>query len=540
MGLLMMLLFQLNSWAQAEFQGNSAIPYQTGNSLHYGGDVIIDDQPLQDQRGNSLAVAFNGWLYASHVINNEATKSWKVLMSIDDGLTWNTIINNPLSADWYTVALDIMVCGTSTADLKLYVARIYENDVSGNSILRLSKYDANTGAFISQLRDDNLATPEKFLDVAIASDYYFPAWSAGQYSIGMAYSKTTSSTDYIGFISYADAGATAQPDQNVYTGGMFVRNVAIAYGRSATYVNGRYHVAWEERTNSISDIGEIWTAHNLTYYNGVFTTPLRLENLIAASAGYCRNPSISCQFNNTDNASGNYTEVVLFDRAYNGNTADFDIVGTYNLTASNTDSWSIFGMYAGSSSNDYQPDVNFDPAFNNFLATYYNSTETKLRYLVEYMDLPDPYFWIVITDKYNDANNLVNPYPKVEINPVQIQVAHLWTAERPGGNGVTMFDAEYSTAGIQPIAAGDPFRLKVYPNPARYNIKIALTLSQGDRITINMVDAYGKPGNVLFDGNVPKGESVINADVSGMAAGCYFFRVKSSNSTSTGRLVIIR
>jgi len=536
--LLMLALIAANSWAQSEMPKTS-IPYKGGNSVLYGGDIIVDDQSAQDQRGNCLAVAFNGWLYAAHMINNTTPKSWTVMMSTDDGLTWNTIINNPISTDWYTVALDIMVCGMSTADLKLYVARIYENDITVSSELKLVQYDANDGTELSTLRDDIVYSGDRFVDVAIASDYYFPAWSAGQYSIGMAYSKTTPSIDYIGFISYGDAGASPQPDQNVYAGGMFVRNVAVAYGRSATYLNGRYHVAWEERTYSSDDIGQIWTAHTVSTYNDSFTTPLRLENLVSASAGYCRNPSISCQFNNTDNGSGNYTEIVLFDRAYNGNTADFDIIGTYNLAASNTDSWSIFGMDASIATSDYEPDINFDPAFNNFLVTYYNSTETKLRYLVQYMDLPDPYNWIVIFDKYNYDDNLVNPYPKVEINPVYIQVAHLWTCERPGGNGETTFDAEYSTAGIQP-AANDQFRLRAYPNPANSIVRIAMTLSQEDRITVKIMDAFGKSGNILFEGNVPKGESVINADVSGMAAGCYLYTVQSATATSTGRLVIIR
>jgi hypothetical protein len=67
-----------------------------------------------------------------------------------------------------------------------------------------------------------------------------------------------------------------------------------------------------------------------------------------------------------------------------------------------------------------------------------------------------------------------------------------------------------------------------------------MTLSQEDRITVKIMDAFGKSGNILFEGNVPKGESVINADVSGMAAGCYLYTVQSATATSTGRLVIIR
>jgi len=533
-------LFTANSWAQSEMPLNSATPYKEQNSVLYGGDIIIDDQPLQDQRGNSLAIAFNGWIYASHIVNSENPTSWEVFQSKDDGLTWNLLIDQPLAANWSTVAMDIMVCGTDVATLKLYVARVYENSSTGASELKLVQYNGDDGSTLNTLRDDIISGGDKFLDVAIASDYLFPAWSAGIYSIGMAYSKTTASTDYIGYICYADGGATPQPDKTVYSGGMFTRKVAISYGHSSTATNGRYHIAWEELTYSGADIGQIWTAHTISVYNDDFTAPIRLDNMIGASAGFCRNPSIATQFNLTDNSFGNYSEVVLFDRAYNGNTADFDIVGCYNRVASNSDDWGIFGMYAGAASSDYQPDINFDPAINNFLVTYFNSTETKLRYLVEYMDLSDPYYWIIIMDKYNSGNNLVNPYPKVEISPIHTQVAHLWTGERPGGNGETIFDAEFSTAGIQPATSDDPFHVKVYPNPASSNISILLTLSSEEHITVRLIDSYGKSGNILYEGVVPVGESQLNADVSGLSAGCYFYTVQSASSTFTGRLVILR
>ena len=94
------------------------------------------------------------------------------------------------------------------------------------------------------------------------------------------------------------------------------------------------------------DLGQIYTAHTTTYFYDPFTAPFRLDNLLGATADFARNPSICTQFNDTDNDLMNLTEVVLFDRAYNGNMADFDIVGCYNKEAANTDNWFIFGMNA--------------------------------------------------------------------------------------------------------------------------------------------------------------------------------------------------
>jgi hypothetical protein len=540
--LLLILVLELcavYAWSQAEAPGNNSIPLNAPNSLLYGDDILIDDQIDQDQQETGLAVAFNGWIYVSHVVNNTATRSWDVHMSMDDGLTWTTIISQSITAGWATTALDIIVCGTSTSDLKLFVARVYTTDAATFYEVKLSSYDANTGGPLATIYD-NFSSTQKFMDVAIASDYLFPAYASTQYTIGLAYTATTPDADSVKFISFDAAGATPQTLYTVYSGSAYTRNVAIAYGRSSYYNYGRYHVAWEQRASPSADLGQIWTAHCLDQYNSSFTPPIRLENLIGGSADYCRNPVIACQFNDLNNYMGGYSEVVLFDRAFDGSTSDFDIVGTYNVEAANTDNWSIFGMYASFTLNDYHSDINFDPGYNNFLVTYFSSNETKLRYVVEHMDLPDPYNWTVISDKYNFENDLVNPYPKVEINPGYLQVAHVWTCERAGGYGETMFDAEYSVVGVQQDYPGDLGISGIYPNPAIDKVKMELNLNRADHIRITCNDATGRNGKLIFEGNVPGGRSVISADVSAIPAGLYIYSVQSSVSTVSGRLAIVR
>jgi hypothetical protein len=63
---------------------------------------------------------------------------------------------------------------------------------------------------------------------------------------------------------------------------------------------------------------------------------------------------------------------------------------------------------------------------------------------------------------------------------------------------------------------------------------------EGDCITIRATDAYGNVSKVLFEGKLPQGESVINADVTGLAAGCYLCSVTSSSATFTTRLIVFR
>jgi hypothetical protein len=541
LGLLMILFSSLTSWAQDEFQTNSAIPYQTGNSFRYGTDVTLDNQATQDQRGTCLSVAFNGWIYAGFIISEGTNQSWKVWMSQDDGISWTLLINQPISMDWYTVALDLIVCGTSTADLSVYIPRIYQNDVTGTSILRVSRYDANTGAFISTLRDNSVPTSDqRFLDVAIASDYKQPAIGASPYSIVVLYSKRASAKDSIILLTSSDGGYTIDGEKTVTATLGYVRNVSLAYGIGQYYNRGRYFAAWEEHASTVDDLGTIWTAHSEPYFYSDFSTPYRLDNLFSHTAGYCRNPSIACQFNTVNNSMGDLTEVVLFDRAYDGNTATFNVVGAYNLEAPVNDNWSIFGMDASLAHCDIQPDIHFDPGYNNFLATYCNLTGQKLRYLVKYQDMNDPYNWGVIIDKYNDANNLADPYPQVEINPVHYQVAHVWTAEGISGNGVAMFDSEYSTMGTPPASVSTTFCNSVYPNPARNSVNFSIGLLKPAKIKVTLYSPVGQNRAVIYEGDSPAGTSIYPADVSMYAAGTYFYEIMVGNETAAGRLVIIR
>jgi hypothetical protein len=232
----------------------------------------------------------------------------------------------------------------------------------------------------------------------------------------------------------------------------------------------------------------------------------------------------------------NLTEVILFDRAYNGTLTDFDIVGVFNKEAANTDNWSIFGMDASASDNDMQPEINFDPGYNNFLATYYRSNTQSLPYLVKYMNMADPYFWIHITYKYNEGTNLMNPYPKVEINPVYTQVAHVWTAEGAGG-GVGMFDAEYSTIGMKEQAP-QAVSVKVSPNPAASVVTFRVEMKDSGPLTVQLFSLQGKEMMQVASGDYSAGVHNFTGDVSTLPEGCYLYRVAVGEKTGTGRLIV--
>jgi hypothetical protein len=316
----------------------------------------------------------------------------------------------------------------------------------------------------------------------------------------------------------------------------YVAEVSISYGRCLWNSNGRYFVAWRQGGFGTSE-GNIYVSHNDPYFNSTFTPPFQLDNIAGSSENLCFNPVISTQFNNVDNDIGYLTAIVLMDRDWAGSGTDFDVIGMYNKDAVNTDNWIRFDI-ANTSYVDYQSDINFDPGYNNFLVTYCAYTDQKLRYLVQGQNMPDPYNWILISDKYNEDDNLVNPYPKVEINPALTKVAHVWSGERLSGNGIATFDAEYSTVGI-PVAGGsDNLSGTVYPNPCSDQATLFLNLVNNERVTATLFSVTGQGKATLLSDDLKAGEHRITFDVTNLAAGYYLLEVRTGTTKSTVRFVV--
>ena len=531
-----LLTLSFNVFAQADIIQHNGVPYQTPNSVMWGTDVIIDNQPSENQRGPTLTVAFNGWVYAGFYVNSAAGSHWTVYRSTDDGATWSVFVHQSLNTNWYTSALDIVVTGSSEPTLRLFVARVYQNDVASLTEGKYTIYDGVAGSNLGTPWDDvQSSTSQQFRDIKIVSDYRFPAVDASPYSIAVGYTKYQSSSDTVRVLTSSNGGTTIDGNQLVVATGGYVRNLSLAYGRCANWFNGRYYVAWESRGSTSYDLGAIYTSYSDNHFYDPFTTPVRLDNLMGSqTTDYARNPTISCQFNDIDNDMTNLTAIVLFDRAYNGSTTDYDIVGCYNKEGVSGTTWTP--MYLDNVVNmAIQPHLNFDPAYNNFLLTYANITDQKLRYLVMEQSLGDPNNWWVISDKYNENNNLVNPYPQVEINPVYTQTAHMWVGDI-SGQGVATFDAEYSTIGIKENPAS--MNLSVSPNPASTEVKFGLDIAKQSEVILFLYNMQGKEVARMVNSSVAPGFKTFTMDVSSLAEGCYLYRISAGNNTGSGRLVV--
>lgn len=509
-------------------------------TLQYSNDVIIGNDPTEDQRRVRISVAFNGWLYASYSTVDSASNSGGITtrMSRDNGATWTTI-DSYSSAGIRYPAHDIVVAGTDTNSLVLYVVGVNYNTGSGNYILFVDRYNGTTGAFTgSNFNQSNGTRP--VYDVALACDDRFPAVGASPYSVGLLYSTYSPSYDSINFLGSMDGGATWTVRHNIATTGSYNRKVSLSYGRSASGSNGRYFGAWERLPSQAARTGNIYTSRSQSTVDGPWITPVNLDSVSSTMIGLCSNPQIATCFGNVDSDSGGVTAVVLVQRDYIGDGSDYDLLGFYNKRAHFTSYWNRLDI-VNSGENDLQPDISYDPTNQNFLAVYYDSTNGKLPYLVNGINLTTPSAWTTITPQYNDnSTNLKAAWPRVEINPLVTQTAHAWIAEGVGTKGVAMFDAEYVFTDVNANAGAVRGGMiqNIYPSPAQSSATLLYLVGTESDVVINVYNAIGEVVETRVLGNKSAGEYNEVFDVSSWSNGVYMIEVVTGANRQSTRLIV--
>jgi hypothetical protein len=251
------------------------------------------------------------------------------------------------------------------------------------------------------------------------------------------------------------------------------------------------------------------------------------------------NPCIACQYNNIDNDSSNFTEVVLFDK-YDPANLTYDITGYYNLQATNHTRFQKL-TFTNPAHYNCQSSINFNPFDSTFMMTFYDSTTQKLPFLLNNFNLTNPNSWQWVTTGYNDDGNLSAPYPKVALNFGQQQGVNVWSKKGTNGNGVAMFDAPYSTwTGISGNSSMNSQSLRVYPNPCNSLLNIAFELKRPETVNITLYDQMGERIETVTDQSYSQGHNVITYNVSGLATGVYSLVFRGGNDVQTSKVVKLR
>lgn len=510
------LSLSLNTFAQ--FKENSK----------YANDVVVSNEYFANNR-LKMSVAYNGWIYVVfNTLNTTENKGGiHILKSTNGGLSWESLIEFAYENENYPL-FDIQVVGNSESDLYLYLAGVNTN--VNNVGIFIDKYNAIAGNLISGnsvlISSIGAITIN---DVDLETDYRSPSANAAPYSIGLAYSYRGLSHDSIDFVVSNNGGQTFLSPKNIYTTTNHIKKISLAYGKSASVSNGGYNIAWDEFTNINDNFGKIYTSGTINNIDGNWISPICLDDISMATQNKCKNPSMASQYGMTDNSSSSFTSVVFVENSENNDINNTGLVMFKNPTAHITNTWSGFSFGAAQSGVKKQPCVAYDSVNQNFLLTYFDSTAQKLPYY--YASTNNITSWNIVTSGYNDeGRNLFNPNPRVEINPVNSQVAHAWFADELNIS-VPLFDAEYSTS-IKQIL--DNKSITIYPNPVKNKIYISLQdVDSNEALHLNM---YNSIGQLVYSTEINILHETI--DVSHLENGIYQMII-SSKSKNVGAKIII-
>jgi hypothetical protein len=534
-----LILSSFTFFSKPEPANSQQIPFKYASPI-FGHDVVIHDQPSRDQGNVHIRSAFNGWLYAMYTYPN-AHQGWAgytILKSVDNGNSWQVIVDNFITGQSFITTADFVVTGTSTSNLKIFL--VYMVSSSDSTVVAGSaaylRFNAITGAF----EDGANLGPCRW--ITIAGDFTYPATNSNPYSIGILYSEYISLTlgDSIKFLSSGDGGLSFNNRKGLAGTSKRFHKVSLTYGRSLSQNSGRYYAAWEEKENYNSNLGHIYTAHTEPYFNSSFTTPVMLDTLEASAYNKVKNPSIACQYNNVDNDSTDVTEIILFDK-YSPSTMNYSVEGFYNMrsTASNH-----FNHLILNNSNDsrMQASITFNPFNSAFMTTCFDSTLLKLPYFKHDFNMQNPDSWQIVDASYNDSANIIKPYPLVALNSVEQQGACVWNAYGINGNGVSMFDAEYLiNGGIIPesLSSGEN-KYRAYPNPCSDQITIEFLLTSKEELGISLNSILGEKITLLHDSPIPAGRHSIKIKIPDVPSGNYFLTFTTNTSCEALRIQILR
>jgi len=504
----------------------------------FGSDIIINNQPIQNQRQVTICSAFNGWLFAEYMYNdiyNNAAVA--VLKSIDNGLTWTPFINGVFPGSRSFNSLELIATGDSISNLKLFLAFLPTSAPKPQTTYSTAyvwRYNGVTGAFEDGIFED---TPVS--SIALCDDFNYPANGSGPYSIGVLYSKKCGNIDSLIFRSSGNGGVSLDYMQGIASQGERFHQVALTYGRSPSRPNGRYFAGWIAKPALTASTGNFLTAHTNPDFNSPFTNPVNLSSINPSYINVCRNPAISCQVSNIDNDSSNITEIILFDK-YDASNQRYDVKGFYNLQAANYSNFKPIN-FTDSLSNNVKPSVNFNSFESKFMVTYFDSTNLKLPFLLNNFNLESPDSWEVITPGYNDIVNLSEPGPKVVLNVGQQQGTVVWCSIGTDGNGVATLDAEYLYTGLPSITRFGISKLfTVYPVPCTTSLTISFLLQKTEKVTIILYHINGKVASTIANDVFKTGINTVEVNTASHVAASYFVTFRTAHDFGVSKVIVTK
>lgn len=515
------------------------IPANPSTSPMFGKDVILLDDPEHDYYIIDVCSAFNGWLFAFVGYNNEnGFLSLAILKSTDHGIDWEVVYESEseFTYDSFMNTVNIVACGSTLTELMVFVTCSWNGEFQDAYLWRF-KGDPFTyeGDMIPYFHPSH----GMINGLSLATDVAFPSTNANPFSLGLLFTDRGHSEDEDSLIFWAsDNGGVSLTQRQCIAYYSMVDHVSVAFGRSASYPEGRYFAVWDVHPEG-SQTGHIYTAHTEPYFNSPFTTPVCLDSLFSELTNKVRHPVVACQASNYDNEQSNLTEIIMFEK-YNDSLHRSEIEGLFNTEAVTTTHFQPFSL-SGPDRNAVFPEVTFNMYDSTFMATWFDSTNMALPLVTKNINMNNPSSWEQVSGKYNDANDLVKPLPRVEIHQTVHDGLNVWIAKGADGLGNPMFDAPYSTYnGLSQLNAQDNiYLLGEYPNPCSRKASIWFYLNKPEDVTITLYTLLGKQVDQIVQKTYPAGKQSVTFSVSAYPSGTYLYHYQAGDFMTSGKLVVV-
>jgi len=505
----------------------------------FGKDIVISDQPSQQQRSVAIATAFNGWIYSAYSFynpNNLNELTFRIMRSTDQGMTWDSV-GNVGTVSWtaYIRKVELLACGTDLSNFKLFLGFIVYDTVfqaAGGAVYRLNPQTC-------EIEEEVLKDITFIRDLSLSWDNQFTPQGANPYSVAMLYSRYYDN-DSIIFKCSDNGGMTFGIRKLVALHPRSFVKVSLSYGWSPSLNTGRYFAVWEQKQHSYSNFGHIYEAHSLSGFNSSFSQPVCIDSLESGSIDHARSPVISSQYGNYANGSLDLTTVILFEK-YDSSNNIYVIQGMYNLLSTLNNTYTPFYL-TSSPGSKLQADVAFNPFDSSFIITYFDSLALQLPFVVKNCNMPLPNNWTMVTEGYNDSTDLRYPRPSIGVNAQEGSGMCVWIRQGASGNGIAMFDAPYSTfTGLsQSSGKGEVVNYGIYPNPCNDKTSFWFELKHPSRVSIRLFSLQGIQTDIISDNICNEGKNLIRTDVSDLTPGCYYYQIVTNWSTLSGKIIVIR
>lgn len=491
------------------------ISYYTANAQNFGVDKICFDTTSVQVYDEYLQTAFNGWIFVGFNYYDMPNTGYKVLKSVDNGVTWTTIIDysvTPGSA-YYPQITKMIVAGSNTTNLRLFLTLNGPGNAGPGKVGIVESYNAFDGTLINRY---NLGY---FIDdIKLTSDDHNPLSSSSPYSVAVAY--TTSDSLHL---FYSTDGGLNFATSTIATDTSNFAQIDISYGSGNTTGTGNYGITFMKGNN----IGVIFSATN----NPIIFSPFTIIDTVDSfTNGQCFFPKIIMQNSNYQNTSLDYTSVIIANRnAVSGTT---NLVSFYQSSGQSNGNWNM-EIIDTATTTKYLPEIIFNQIDSDFIFTYFDATNNQLPLFHHSTNFPGT--WNRFNTDYPDTMKFLSPYPKLSFDTIN-SISCIWK-QLGDSTGLWFvpeaikFDNISSLVSV-PNIDNMQFNFILYPNPTVENAKIHFTKSVGKiKISVN-----NSTGNLIFDQTIDTNNN-LDFQLPKISSGIYSLTIQNNQQINTSKFI---